>query len=257
MSTTILQRVNLMSTNDAFMLFFKGLARHAPGADESTLTALAACELPPDPVICDLGAGTGSSALVLAEHLQTKVVAVDQISNSLDELQTRADRRGYGHLIETVEGDFLALDVEPGSVDLIWSEGAIYAVGWDAALEAWRPLLRPGGYVVVTDCVWVTDERPAEAVEFWSREYPEMTTAAALAEFAGNAGFEVVDTFELPRRAWADYYGPLGQRVALVNSGDPSDEMREVADAVEVEIAVWETHGHAFNYAFFVLRRAR
>lgn len=244
-----------MPPNDAFLLFFRGLARHAPGSDEATLRALAECELPTDPVVYDFGAGTGSSTLLLAEQLQSKVRAVDQLPRSLEELQVRAERRGINEWVETVEADFNNLDLEPKSVDLIWSEGVIYMPGWDAALRDWRPYLREDGYLVVTDAVWVTDERPAEAVEFWSHEYPDMTTVPELAQKARDAGFDVVDTFELPRGAWADYYGPLAQRAALVLSSDPADEMREIAETVQTEIRIWEEHGHAVNYVFFVLRR--
>ena len=244
-----------MTANDAFLLFFRGLARHAPGADEATLRALELCELPDAPVVYDFGAGTGSSTLVLAEALQSEVVAVDLLARSLDEAVTRAERRGIEEWVETLQGDFMELDIEPGSVDLIWSEGAIYSVGWERALEAWAEHLTDGGYLVASDAVWVDDRRPDDALEFWNREYPAMKTEDEIRALATSKGYEVVATFELPAHAWSDYYGPLAQRVALVDSSDPSDEMREVVDAVREEIDVWETHGHVVDYVFFVLRR--
>ena len=36
------------------------------------------------------------------------------------------------------------------SFDVIWSEGAIYIMGFERGLRAWRPLVRTGGYVVVS-----------------------------------------------------------------------------------------------------------
>jgi len=35
-----------------------------------------------------------------------------------------------------------ALDDPPGTVDLIWSEGATYIVGFEAGLRLCRPLLK-------------------------------------------------------------------------------------------------------------------
>lgn len=242
-------------SNDAYKLFFRGLARQAPGADAATLQALESVELPDEPVIYDLGAGTGSSALVLAEELDTKVIAVDQMRESLDALELRAERREIADLIEAVEADVFELDLEPESVDLIWSEGAIYAFGWKRALEACRAALKPGGWLVVTDCVWVSEERPDEAVAFWESEYPQMTTTQNLVDMAESAGFEVVETFEMMRHAWADYYGPLRQRVALVESSEPAEDLQEVVDAVAEEIRVFEDHGHTWNYVFFVMKR--
>lgn len=245
-----------MSVSDAFLLFFKGLARNAPGDDVSTLRALEACDLPDHPVAYDLGAGTGSATLVLAEHLQTVVHAVDQIDQSLEALRTRAERRGIAELVETSEADFMLLDLEPESVDLIWCEGAIYSVGWKDALTGWRTWLRPRGYLVVSDAVWATDDPPEEALQFWSREYPEMSTATALSALAREHGFEVVETFAAGPQAWAEYYEPLAQRVALVLSSNAAPEMQSVAEAVNEEIRMWEEYGEAVDYQFFVLRRA-
>lgn len=245
-----------MEVTDAFRLFFKGLARHAPGTDEATLRALEACEgLPDHPVVYDMGAGTGAATLVLAEELEATVIAVDQLSESLEALATRAERRGIEDYVETLEEDFTDLDIEPGTVDLIWSEGSAYAAGWKDALDSWRPHLKPGGYVAATDCVWLTDERPPEAVEFWATEYPEMTTTQERIERARDAGFDVVETFELPREAWADFYGPLRQRMVLVQGSEAADDMQDVAEEVAEEVQIWERYGDAWNYVFFVLRR--
>jgi serine/threonine-protein kinase HipA len=244
-----------MEVSDAFRLFFKGLARHAPGTDPATLRALGACDLPERPVVYDLGAGTGSSTLVLVEELQAGVVAVDLMEESLQALQTRAERRGIDSLVTTLQADFMKLDIEPESVDLIWSEGAIYSVGWEAGLLSWRRHLRRGGFLVASDCVWLTDEPADEAAEFWAHEYPGMSTTQDHLERARDAGFDIVETFELPRDAWADYYGPLRQRAALVLGSDAAEDMQEVARGVTEEIRIWEEHGHAWNYVFFVLRR--
>lgn len=245
-----------MSKYDAFMLFFRGLARHAPGSDAATLQALESCNLPEDPTVFDLGAGTGASALVLAEALNTPVVAVDQLKESLETAKMRAERRGIGELIIPRVDDFLELEVPDGSINLIWSEGSIYSVGWRPALEAWKPLLAPGGYIVATDAVWLTEDRPDEAVVFWAREYPEMLTQDEVIKEAESAGFEVVESFEMMRHAWADYYGPLKQRAALVESSEPGDDLRDVVDEIEEEIRIFEAHGHAWNYMFFVLQQA-
>ncbi len=56
------------------------------------------------------------------------------------------------------------------AVDLIWSEGAIYIMGFSAGLRAWRRLLRPReGYEVIA-----TYRLPDED---WWREYYSPLTA--------------------------------------------------------------------------------
>lgn len=241
--------------SNAFQLFFRGLARHAPGTDDDTRRALGACELPDAPNVLDLGAGTGSSTLVLAEELpQGHVTAVDLMSDSLRTLRERAERRGLTN-VETLHRDFLELSAPEESVDLIWSEGSIYAVGWERALDAWTPLLAANGHLVATDCVWTTDDRPAEAVEFWNAEYPEMGTVDSLVETLESHGYTVVETFELDRTGWLDYYGPIRQRAQLFGSSNPAEDMAQVIDGMNREVEMFEEHGHAWNYAFVVARR--
>lgn len=242
--------------HDAFLLFFKGLARHAPSTDEATLRALAACQPRPEaPRIADLGCGTGASALVLLEALpHASLLAVDQLAASLQTLQERAERRDIAARLTTFAGDALALP--QGPFDILWAEGSIYAMGWAQALQAWQDKLEAGGFLVVSDAVWTESEIPKVARDYWDAAYPDMTTAEARVKQAQSLGWTVVDHFEMPREGWDLYYAPLEQRVVLVESrGKPSKEMQAVANEVAKEIAMYRTLGHTWNYHFFVLQR--
>lgn len=60
--------------------------------------------------------------------------------------------------------------VPPHSVDVLWSEGAIYiAGGLRPGLKRWAPLLRPGSVAAVTELSWLHDcagaEPPADATD--------------------------------------------------------------------------------------------
>lgn len=61
-------------------------------------------------------------------------------------------------------------------LDLIWSEGAIYNIGFEYGLNLWRSFLKKGGYIAVSEVSWFTDERPAEINDFWMDAYPEINT---------------------------------------------------------------------------------
>ena len=64
----------------------------------------------------------------------------------------------------------------PETFDLIWAEGSAYIMGFSSAVAAWRPLLKRGGCLAVTELVWLTEDKPIEAEEFFGREYPAMTS---------------------------------------------------------------------------------
>lgn len=238
----------------AFFHLHAGLAREAPGDDEATLTALRRLgPLPPDPRLLDLGCGPGRASLLLARELHTLVEAIDLHAPFLAQLTRTAAAADLS--IITRHADFGALTDPPASVDLIWSEGAIYHLGFEPGLRLWRPLLRPRGCIAVTELTWRSppDERPAEAVAFWRDAYPAMTSVSANLAAAASAGFTVIDQFPLPARAWSNYYDPLLARAdELAPTADP-----ELADAIagtRREADLWRRHGHSYDYVFYLMR---
>ncbi len=65
---------------------------------------------------------------------------------------TRLDDRVKG-----IVGNMDALPFQEEELDLIWSEGAIYNIGFERGITEWRKFLKPGGYLAVTDASWFTD----------------------------------------------------------------------------------------------------
>ena len=105
-----------------------------------------------------------------------------------------------------------------GSVDLLWSEGAIDFLGFEAGLRLWRPLLTPRGCLAASECSWLCADRPAEAAAFFHEGYPGMAGIQENIERTHAAGFDVIDHFTLPPEAWWDeYYTPLEQRMARLS----------------------------------------
>ena len=135
--------------SEALFRLFETLPRQGPGSDACTREALRRLPaLPAAPRVLDLGCGTGASTLVLAATLRTSVIAVDIHQPFLDQLRATAQARGLAPLIETRCADIRSPGVPPGSIDLLWSEGALYLLGFEQGLRLWRPLLAPGGCLV-------------------------------------------------------------------------------------------------------------
>ncbi len=239
----------------AFLTLHQGLPREGPGHDDVTRDALGRLPpLLPDPVVFDLGCGPGRQTLVLARVLRTRIVAVDLHQPFLDQLASTAAAQGLSSLIETRRADMGALDVAPGSVDLIWSEGAAYNLGFAEALGRWRVLLVPGGLMAVSECTWLTCDPPAEARAFWRTNYPAMDTALENRDRAATAGLDVLDHFALPASAWwEDYYTPLLHRIAQLRPA-ATGELIRVLDDTEREIDLYRKYGDSYGYVFYLLR---
>ena len=211
--------------------------------------------LPAAPRVLDLGCGSGRAALVLAEALRTRVVAVDIHQPFLDQLRATARERGLEHLIEARCADMAAPGVPAGSVDLLWSEGAIYFLGFEEGLRLWRPLLAPGGCLAVSECSWLSADPPAEAAAFFAKAIRAWPGRENI-ERARAAGFEVLDHFALPPEAWWDeYYLPLEARMDLL-AADPDPALAAVIAETRREIELFRRHGDAYGYVFYLMRPA-
>lgn len=89
---------------------------------------------------------------------------------------------------------------------MIWSEGAIYNIGFQHGLHTWREYLRKGGYVAVSEVSWFTDKRPAEINDFWLDAYPEIDTIPNKVAQMQKAGYIPVASFILPENCWTEHF---------------------------------------------------
>ena len=234
-----------------------GLDRLGPGEDAATHRALRACRaLPRHPKIIDIGCGAGAQTLVLAEATGGTVAAVDRFRPFLERLQQRLSSSGRRGSVECVQADMAALPFRDRCVDLVWCEGAAYIMGFDRALTAWRRLLKPGGYLVVSEAAWFRPDPPPELARFWRDNYPAMRADEANLEAAVRLGWHPEARFRLPFAAWQAYYAPLRERLpALLERYPGEPEAAAVVEMTEREMTLMEAHRTHCGYAFYVLRR--
>lgn len=232
----------------------RGLDRKGPGDSDFSRNILNNLStLPLKPRIADLGCGNGASALLLAQHYQSPVMAVDSSSVFIDELKARAKQLGLEHLIIPIHGDMAKLDWSASSVDLLWSEGAAYNLGFEQALKIWRPLLSKKGMAVISEMSWFTDDVPP-AVAYWQNAYPMMGTEAENIDRANRSGFSVLSTHRLPSQAWWDnYYEPLRERMQQIEI-TPSTQL--VIREIEEEMSLFEKFSDSYGYTFYILQAA-
>jgi SAM-dependent methyltransferase len=192
----------------------------------------------------------------LLQETPATVIATDLHQSMLDRLRHLATEPGIADRLRVVLADMGVLPFEPGSLDLLWCEGAIYNIGYERGLRAWLPLLRPGGHLGVSEGAYFVDNPPAAVREFWEAEYPAITTQGRLEQLAKDCGYVLVDSFRLPGSAWETYYGPVEHRIQDLEAAWSEDpERRQVLAAMRHEIGVFRRYGDTYGYAFLVLRK--
>jgi len=233
--------------------------RQGPGSDEATKRALAlsGLETGHQLKVADIGCGTGASTLVLAAALNAEITAIDLFPAFLEELQRRAEAAGVGDRISCSTASMDDLSFDEGSLDAIWSEGAIYNIGFENGIRQWRRFLKPGGILAVSELTWLTDARPSELADHWNREYPQVATASAKMSQLEAAGYVPVGYFPLPKACWLDhFFRPLQAGFAGFLERHSGHAMaQDIIDAEKVEITLYEQYSDYVSYGFYIARR--
>ncbi len=235
------------------------LPRAGPGDDTSTRRAYAAMtDLPGTPCILDLGCGPGMQTLELLRQSGGPVVAVDNLPIMLHRLGMSAAAAGLAGPLTTIQADMRRLPFQAASFDIVWSEGALYIVGFDTGLESVKPLLRPGGYVAATEVVWLKPNPPDEVEQFWTA-YPGIAPVETKVKTLESAGFTPITHFTLPASSWYDhYYTPLAAKVEqYAEAWTGIAEAEAVLNEARRELEMFERFGAYYGYAFFVGRASR
>lgn len=244
-----------MSAADPVDLLFGGMEKLGPGSDADTLHLLELLPESPLRLVVDAGCGTGRQTLVLARELGARIHAIDLHQPFLDDLVVRAREAGLAHLVDARCMDMKHIPEVFRGVDLLWSEGAAYHIGFRNALSTWAGAFAMRGLVVVSELCWLKETPPREVTEFFQSGYPDMQSVPQNVAAAESEGYRVLATHTLPRETWVEgYYDVLAPRAqALLDHPDPS--VRDFAAETVQEIAVFDRSDDSYGYVFFALQR--
>lgn len=237
----------------------KSANRQGPGSDAETKRAIDLADIDHSaPLkIADIGCGTGSSSLILAHLLNANITAVDFLQDFLDVLETRAKREGVTENITSLCASMDDLPFKENEFDVIWSEGAIYNIGFQKGVTDWRHYLKPGGVLIVSEITWITNTRPSEIQNHWDKEYPEINKASSKIKVLEESGYSPIGYFVLPEHCWLDnYYRPMKNGFpGFLDRNENSENARAVVEAETKEIELYEKYKSYYSYGVYIARR--
>ncbi len=246
---------NEMSEANAIDLLFGGMDKLGPGSDADTLKILSLLPKAPHQMIIDAGCGAGRQTLVLAQQLQTLVHAVDSYEPFLAHLVQRAKTAGIEHLVQAHCMDMEDIPDAFQEIDLLWSEGAAYNIGFPHALKRWHSALKPGGFAVVSELSWLREKAPSDVRRFFRDEYPDMRRVDENRAAAEEAGYIVLATHTLPRETWVEGYYDILEPLALSLLDHPDKAVRDFASETIEEIRIFGSPEQSYGYVFYVMEK--
>ncbi|MDD7804006.1 MAG: methyltransferase domain-containing protein [Endozoicomonas sp. (ex Botrylloides leachii)] len=237
----------------------KNNKRQGPGSEEQTKQALHLANLLNTPrllKIADIGCGTGASTLTLAENVSAKILAVDLFQDFLDILNLDAQQRGVKHKIETLATAMETFTFEQNALDVIWSEGAIYNMGFEKGVAYFKQFLRPNGILAVSEITWLTRKRPQEIEQYWQAAYPEIATVSEKIAILEKLGFALKGYFPLPKYCWVEnYYAPLTNSFDHFVAKHNLEDAQAIVESEKTEIELYKKYSSYYSYGFYVAEK--
>jgi SAM-dependent methyltransferase len=218
----------------------------------------------PDTRVLDLCCGKGEMICRWAEWFGASSVGVDLSEIFVAAARARARELGVADRVEIVAGEAAAYAREaaarePRTFDIVSCLGATWiGNGLAGTIELMRPLVRPGGAIVVGE-PFLEEPMPAEgfaALDFGPDDYVSL---AATVDRFDAAGVEVEEMIAADARGWERYEAAQWLAVARWLDSNPDDpDHAAMGTFLEAGRRNYVTWGRRYlGWAVFVTRPRR
>jgi len=188
------------------------------------------------PQILDVGCGSGIPTIELARLGQGKVLGIDIDQPALDIFTRRIKDMGLTDRVQAVNCSMISMDFTDESYDIIWSEGSIYAIGFEKGLIEWKRFLKPGGFIVVHD---------------------EQGNVEQKLIHISNCGYELLGYFLLSKETWwTEYFAPLEKFIAVSRIKYPDDtKTLEKIYQAQGELDMFKKNPELNSSVYFIIKK--
>lgn len=227
--------------------------RLSPASADTTLKAFDMIELTGDEIaILDIGCGVGDKTVLLANYFEDSIVeAVDIFKHHLAILEDRITENNLNKRVFAYEMNLNDLDFANGEFDLVFSDATVERIGFKRALSEWKRLLKPNGYLIISDVSWLKDPSK-DSKRFWKGIYDDIDEIDVKISQIRDEGYEFVGHVVTPKDDWKDYYSKLERNVNCLNSDESA---RDFVRMVRREIQTFRRNSDDYSYVFYIMKK--
>jgi len=189
-----------------------------------------------NPRILDVGCGSGIPTIELARLSRGEVLGIDIDQAALDRFIENIKNARLTSRVLAANCSMFDMDFADESFNIIWSEGSVYAIGFERGLLEWRRFLIPGGFMVIHD---------------------EQGNIREKLEQISNCGYQLVGHFMLNIETWLnEYFIPLGNLIAEFRTKyiDNTETFKELNQA-QFELDAFKRNPELNSSVYFVMRK--
>ena len=184
-------------------------------------------------------------------------MAVDLFETFLEKMQERIHNAHLKASVTSLAASIDHLPFAEGEFDIIWSEGAVYNIGFRKGAGYWKNFLKEGGILAVSELSWTTGSRPNELEQFWKEAYPEVDTVSNKIRVLEDLGYKVLGHFILPEYCWMEnYYLPLLERhPSFMKEFGHLEVARNIVSMDKQEVDFYKQYKDYYSYGFYIAQK--
>jgi cyclopropane fatty-acyl-phospholipid synthase-like methyltransferase len=185
----------------------------------------------PNPLILDVGCGTGIPTIALAEKYNSQIIAIDIDKDSIDMLNKKIDELNLRDKITAINKSLFDVGFKNEKFDLIIAEGFINTVGFEKGFLKLKTLVKGNGFLVIHD-----DHRNYEKK----------------INFIENNDCDVVKYSRLDEKVWwNDYYKCLEN---VIQSTSNEEILKYFKSDID-EIKSYKQEPSRFNSMYYIVKK--
>lgn len=234
-----------------FFIAYNDLDRLSPAGADTTLKALDLVEYDSEDIaILDIGCGVGDKTILLANYFENSTVeAIDLFKHYLKVLDEKIKENNLSNRVYTYQMDMHDLDFPNEEFDIVFANASAEIIGFKNALRQWKRLLKPNGYLIVSDISWLKSPS-VESKRFWKNNYGEVDSIENKISQIGE-DYEFVGHVVVPKSDWKEYYNKLE---ANLNSLSSDESAKDFVAQLKKEMNVYRQNSDDYSYVYYVLR---